>query len=190
MESEQRWDGPEAAEEDGAADEPTVAENVGRDEPPETMEPPQEDWQTLAESRYDQLVRLHADFENFRRRMERERQDLRYQTLAALAGELLPVYDNLERAVRFMPQDGEAKAWRVGVEMTLKGFTEVLGQWGVEPVEAVGKPFDPQCHEALQRVPSDLPEGVIVNEVLKGFRIGDRILRASQVQVSQGPAEY
>lgn len=148
--------------------------------------PPEEDWKTLAESRWDQLLRLKADFENFRRRVDRDRADSQAETIGRLLTSLLPVYDNLERALRFMPNEGEAKAWRVGVEMTLNGFNEALARLGVTPVETGGQRFDPRLHEAVQQVESELPEGTVVEEVQKGFQWGDRVLRAALVKVSSG----
>ena len=144
------------------------------------------DWQELAAERYDRLLRLQADFDNFRRRVDREREELRGQVTGAVLSDLLPVYDNLERAVKFMPNDGEAKAWRMGVEMTLKGFDEVLARLGVTPIATVGQPFNPRVHEAVQRVDSGEPEGIVVEELLKGFQWKERVLRASLVKVSTG----
>ncbi|MCL5116845.1 MAG: nucleotide exchange factor GrpE, partial [Firmicutes bacterium] len=103
-----------------------------------------------------------------------------------LLSDLLPVFDNLERAVKFMPTEGEAKAWRVGVEMTLKGFLEALARLGVSPIEAEGVHFDPRYHEAVQQVDSSAPEGTVVEELQRGFVWNDRVLRASLVKVSTG----
>jgi molecular chaperone GrpE len=147
------------------------------------------DWEGLASSRYDQLIRLQADFENFRRRMDRERVEAEAQTISRMLSALLPVYDNLERAVRFMPNEGDAKAWRQGIEMTLKGFNEALERLGVEPVATVGERFDPRLHEAIQQAPSHLPEGIVAEELQKGFRWRERVLRAALVKVSTGPAD-
>ena len=151
-----------------------------------TSEEPETNWEEVAQSRYDQLIRLQADFDNFRRRMDRERDEIQGRVAERLLGDLLPVYDNLERALKYMPTDGEAKAWRVGVEMTLNGFTEALGRLGVKSIESVGVPFDPRFHEAVQRVDSDQPEGTVVEELQRGFVWNDRVLRASMVKVSAG----
>lgn len=148
---------------------------------------PDTDWEVIAQDRYDQLVRLQADFENFRRRMDRERDEIKAYVVGSLLSDLLPVYDNLERALKFMPSDGDAKSWRVGLEMTLNGFNEALSRLGVEAIVTEGQMFDPRYHEAVQRVASDLPEGMIVEELLKGFRWKERVLRASMVKVSEGP---
>lgn len=154
------------------------------------VEEPEEqiNWEDLAQSRFEHLVRLQADFDNFRRRMDREREEIHGRVAERLLGDLLPVYDNLERALKYMPNDGEAKAWRVGVEMTLKGFDEALGRLGVMPIVALGAAFNPRFHEAVQRVDSDEPEGTIMEELVRGFTWNDRVLRASMVKVSTGEA--
>ncbi len=152
-------------------------------------EEPQTDWEAIAQDRYDHLVRLQADFDNFRRRIDREREDIKAYVVGSILSDLLPVYDNLERALKFMPNDGDAKSWRVGLEMTLKGFNEALARQGVEAIDSTGQMFDPRLHEAVQRVASDLPEGMIVEELMKGFRWKERVLRASMVKVSEGPVE-
>lgn len=164
------------------------AENVFSDVE-KNGEPAQEtapDWEKVAEDRYEQLIRLRADFENFRRRVDRDREDIVGRVTGALLADLLPVYDNLERALKYMPTEGDAKAWRVGVEMTLKGFDEALGRLGVSAIPSVGHPFDPRLHEAVQRVDSEQAEGIIVEEVLKGFQWKGQVLRASMVKVSTG----
>jgi molecular chaperone GrpE len=152
----------------------------------EAEEDTQTNWPAVAQDRYDQLVRLQADFDNYRRRVDREREELRGYVTGAILGEFLPVYDNLERALKFMPNTEETKAWRMGVDMTLKGFNDVLNKFGVTPIPAMGTLFDPRVHEAVQRVDSDDPEGTIVEELLKGFQWEDRVLRASLVKVSTG----
>lgn len=146
----------------------------------------QDNWEQIAEERYEQLVRLRADFENFRRRVDRDREESIGRLTGGLLADFLPVYDNLERAIKYMPNEGDAKAWRVGVEMTLKGFDEVLARKGVTPIPTVGQMFDPRLHDAVDRVDSEAPEGTIVDEVQKGFQWKDQVLRASVVRVSTG----
>lgn len=177
----------------GAEESEVVAES--QEEPtttaPEDVEvdAPVTDWETIAEERSEQLVRLRADFENFRRRQDRERDEIRAFVMATVLSDLLPVYDNLDRALKSMPTTDDVKSWRVGIEMTMKGFNEALSRQGVDAIATEGEMFDPRWHEAIQRVPSDLPEGTIVDELAKGFRWKERVLRASMVRVSEGPAE-
>ena len=167
------------------------AKTAGGDEAAESAaaeEPLEEEinWEDVARSRYDQLIRLQADFDNFRRRMDREREEIQGRVAERLLSNLLPVFDNLERALAYMPTEGDGKAWRVGVEMTLNGFLEALAGLGVKPIEAVGTRFDPHFHEAVQQVESSEPEGTVVEEVQRGFIWNDRVLRASLVKVSTG----
>ncbi len=179
----------EQKESDINREEPVI-EETGVDPESEELDAaaaePEENWEEVARSRYDQLIRLQADFDNFRRRMDRERDEIQGRVAERLLSDLLPVFDNLERAVKFMPTEGEAKAWRVGVEMTLKGFLEALARLGVSPIEAEGVHFDPRYHEAVQQVDSSAPEGTVVEELQRGFVWNDRVLRASLVKVSTG----
>ncbi len=173
---------PQAVNADGGDEAADVEAEEGEAEP-------EVDWQGMAENRYEQLVRLQADFENFRRRVERDRLESETQIINRILHDLLPVYDNLERAVKFMPTEGEAKAWRVGVEMTLNGFNEALARLGVQSIATVGNPFNPSLHEAVQQVESTWPEGIVAEEVQKGFRWRDRVLRAALVKVSSGAGQ-
>jgi molecular chaperone GrpE len=159
------------------------------EETPELESAPEPDWAKVAEERYQQILRLRADFENFRRRVDREREELRGVVAEEIFGRLLGVYDNLTRALKAMPDGPEAEAWRTGIAMTHKNFLEVLRSQGVEPVPTVGQTFDPAIHEAIMRTPDEAPEGTVIEELQAGFRWRDRVLRAALVRVSAGPEE-
>lgn len=190
MTDEQEKDqNPQEATKDDLTEEELKVELEPSEEPEAEPVESTVDWEAMAASRYDQLLRLQADFENFRRRADRERAEAEVQIVGRILSDLLPVYDNLERAVRFMPTDGDAKAWRVGIEMTLKGFNEALTRVGVEAIPTVGEIFDPRVHEAVQQVESDFDEGVVAEELQKGFRWRERVLRAAMVKVSVGRPE-
>ena len=130
----------------------------------------------------DKYLRLMAEYDNFRKRSAREREALYADIKADTLLKLLPVYDNLERAVA---QSTEDEAYRKGVEMTLTQFTEALASLGVTPIEALGQTFDPTLHNAVMHIDSEeYGEGVIVQEFQKGFKMGERVIRFSMVQVA------
>ena len=130
----------------------------------------------------DKCLRLMAEYDNFRKRSAREREALYADIKADTLLKLLPVYDNLERA---MAQPTADEAYRKGVEMTLNQFTETLASLGVTPIAGVGETFDPTLHNAVMHIESEEHgEGVIVQEFQKGFKMGDRVIRFSMVQVA------
>jgi molecular chaperone GrpE len=156
-------------------------------EPAAEVTAPATDWEALAAERWDTILRLRADFENYRRRVDREREDLRALVAEDLLLRFLPVYDNLDRALKAIPDEESTRAFRKGLEMTRRSFLELLRQEGVEPVPTVGTAFDPSMHEAIARVASDAPDGTVLDEVQAGFRRRDRVIRAALVRVSSGP---
>ncbi len=135
----------------------------------------------------DRYLRLRAEFENFRRRTRQEAEELRARAAEGLAVQLLPVVDNLERAVAAgMGAQQDPKAFADGVEMVLKQFLQELAKVGVSPVEAVGKPFDPNLHEAVMYEESDQgPDGTVIEEFQKGYVLNDKVLRPSMVKVAK-----
>jgi molecular chaperone GrpE len=133
-------------------------------------------------------LRLRAEFENFRRRASRELADERGRAQAELLHDLLPVLDNLERALDAAEHHDEGKVLG-GVRMTRDLFVELLRRSGVEEVQTVGSPFDPHVHEAVVMQPSEQEEGVVTAVLQRGYRQGDRVMRAARVVVSSGPAE-
>jgi molecular chaperone GrpE len=135
----------------------------------------------------ERLIRSQADFENYRRRMQREKEELIVYANQKLILNLLPVLDNLDRALATPPVAGDEKL-RQGVELTARSFRELLAKEGVTPIEAVGQPFDPNLHEAVMTVESEEhPDETVVMEFRKGYKLGDRVIRPSQVQVSKKP---
>jgi len=130
----------------------------------------------------DKYLRLAAEYDNFRKRSAREREamfnDVRSDTIL----QLLPVYDNLERALAAATKD---EAYRKGVEMTMTQFMEILKRMGVTPIEAVGKKFDASVHNAVMHVEDkDRGAGEIVEEFQKGFTLGGKVIRCSMVKVA------
>lgn len=140
----------------------------------------------------DRYLRLLADFENHRRRAMREREDLVKRATEDLMEALLPVVDNVERALQQQPAVEDA--FVKGVRMVYEQLLAVLTRAGLTPLEAQGQPFDPTRHEAILSVPSaDVAENTVVQQTRRGYLLGDRLLRPAQVIVSSGapqPAEF
>lgn len=135
----------------------------------------------------DQLLRTVAEMENVRKRLQRERDEERRYAALPVVRDLLPAIDNLQRALAAGEQDRPDDPLLAGVKMVLKQVEEVLSRHQIEPIPAVGQPFDPHLHEALQQVPSpDVPPMTVVRELERGFKIHDRVLRPSKVMVSGG----
>lgn len=136
----------------------------------------------------ERLLRLAADFENFRKRQERERQDHTRFANERLLRELLPVVDNLERAWESARRSAEAPAITAGLELILQEFLRALQRAGAEVIDALGKPFDPALHEALQQVESETVEpGNVATEILRGYTLNGRVLRPALVAVAAAP---
>ena len=152
---------------------------------------PEADLATQLEEAQDRHLRLAAEFENFKRRALRERQDLLNYANENLVKELLPMVDNLERALehaRNQEGDGAEKLLE-GVELTYRSLIQTLESYGVSVVEAEGKPFDPQYHEAIRQVPSDEHHpGTVIEVFQRGYLLRDRLLRPAQVPSATLPS--
>lgn len=144
-----------------------------------------------AKEYWDQLLRLQADFDNTRKRLEREKQDFTKFANEAIILELLNVLDDLERAVNLAESKHEdLQAFLKGVEMILAHLYEMLKGYGLRPIEAEGKPFDPHLHEALMQTENkDVPEHTVVEELQKGYLLNDKIIRTAKVKVSKKQEE-
>ena len=135
----------------------------------------------------DKYLRLAAEFENYKRLMQRDQRDQIKFGNEQLLKELLPVIDNMERAIKAARENDGNSALVEGVDLTLKQLAGVLTKFGVQPVETVGLAFDPSTHQAVAHIPSEtVPSNHVVDEFQKGYRLHDRILRASMVSVSSG----
>jgi molecular chaperone GrpE len=146
--------------------------------------------QTALAEAQDSLLRRQADFENYRKRVERERTESYNRVVAEAARKLLPVMDNLSRALdaERSVETSESEEFRHflhGVQLISKQLSEVLESFGVQPIAAVGERFDPHIHEAVVTEPSDEHEpDTVVEELARGYRIGDRLLRPAMVKVA------
>lgn len=136
----------------------------------------------------DQLLRTAADFDNFRKRTRKDVEDAQRKGLERALLEVLPVADNLERAVQAAQQSGDLNSVVEGVRMVLRFFEDAMSRLGVERVLSVGHAFDPGLHEAVQHVESDEPAGTVINEMTPGYKLGGKLLRAALVGVARPKA--
>lgn len=138
----------------------------------------------------DRVLRLQAEMENLRTRTAREvNEERRYAAMPVVRG-LLPVVDNIDRAIEAAEQSGEATPLLEGFKLVRQQLLTVLEKQNCKPIPAVGEPFDPQIHEAILQQPSDdQPADHVLQETQTGYQLHDRVVRASQVIVSTGPAE-
>jgi len=178
-------DGPNDAKPDGAeaTPAPSAAAAPGAAPSPDASA-------ELAELK-DRYLRLGADFDNFRRRSLKERQDLHNYANENLVKELLPIVDNLERAVdhgRKEEQRGDSDNLLQGIELTYRSLMQLLTRHGVVEIQALGQEFNPQNHEAVRRVPSSgQAPGTVVEVYQKGYMLKDRMLRPAMVAVAGEP---
>jgi molecular chaperone GrpE len=130
----------------------------------------------------DRLLRQMAEFDNFRRRTERDRVEFYQNAAAGVVRDLLPVLDDFERALQVKTAD---ENYAKGVELIYNRLSETLKKLGLEPVESLGRPFDPNLHEAIGRVESaDAEDGTVIGEMQKGYNFKGKLLRPSWVQVA------
>jgi molecular chaperone GrpE len=143
-----------------------------------------------AKENYDRLLRVTAEFENYKKRMEREMNDFRKFANESLIKDILPIMDNLERALE-IPHGNDENAFngmREGVQMTLKGLQESLEKFGVVSIESLNKPFDPNFHQAVMQEESEgHPDNTVSKELQKGYIMRERLLRPAMVVVSKKP---
>ncbi|CAM4230153.1 molecular chaperone GrpE [Paenibacillus endophyticus] len=181
---EQHNEAAEAAEETVSAEQ---SEQVVEESEVEVLE---------ADSRYAELVkqaeenqqrflRAQADFDNFRRRTLKEKEELGQYASMKLIGQLLPVVDNFERAVAAASVNGDFESLAKGVDMIFRQLEQTLEQEGLKAMNVVGEPFNPDFHQAIMQVESDEhEEGIVVEEVQKGYILKDKVLRPAMVKVS------
>ncbi|MBN1666549.1 MAG: nucleotide exchange factor GrpE [Anaerolineales bacterium] len=129
--------------------------------------------------------RAQAEFSNYRKRMERERELNHFESVGRVIKRYLPVVDDLERALKGRPTEGPGAVWAEGIELIYRKLLKTLEAEGVTPIEAEGELFDPNLHEAVVQTPSDAHQSGEVIEVLqRGYRLGERVLRPAMVRVA------
>jgi molecular chaperone GrpE len=133
----------------------------------------------------DRLLRTAAEFDNYRKRIDRERRDQSESAASSMLAEILPVVDNLERALQ-APSGPEAAGYRAGVELILRQLADLLRKRGVTPIDVVGADFDPRFHQAVSQETSDAHrDGEVMEELQRGYMLGDRLLRPAMVKVAK-----
>lgn len=147
-----------------------------------------DDLRIKVKDHWDQLLRARADLDNYRKRAAREKQDLVKTANEKLLIELLSPLDHFEMGLQASPNTEPVDPFRQGMEMVLAQFHQFLKLQGVTEIQTTGQMFDPALHEAVAHQESDLPEGQIVQQLRKGYRLNDKLLRAATVVVSKGPA--
>lgn len=180
-----KQDQPQAAAPQGAEATPEASAAPA----PSTAPPDPVATLTAERDRYrEQLVRTLADFDNYRKRARRDEAEAVRRGKEDVLRELLPVFDNLERAANAAQSATDPKAVAEGVQMVLRLFQDTLTRLGGTRLAAVGQPFDPNQHEAIQQVESDVhAAGVVAQEMVPGYQFGERLLRPAMVVVSKGP---
>ena len=134
---------------------------------------------------WDRYLRTAADLENLRKRQKREMDDVRLESKGRVLKEMLPVVDNLERAIEHATAQAGTNPIVEGVQLVLRQFLTAFERLDVTPVEAAGQPFDPNLHEAISQQESDAPPGTVVQVLQRGYKSGDRLLRPALVVVAK-----
>ena len=179
---------PEAATADELADEEIAPQ--GDDSANDEVEPSLEEvvaqLQADVEEARDAALRAQADAQNVKRRAEQDVEKARKFALERFAGDLLPVVDNLERALEAASDDDVARPIVEGVELTLKTFLDAIGKYNIEQINPEGEPFDPQLHQAMSMVDNpDVEPNTVIAVVQKGYTLNGRLVRPAMVMVSK-----
>lgn len=179
---------PEMREAEGGAGNGAAAEQEEELVPVETATVPQEEYDRLKAERdmlFERLARLQAEFDNARKREAKERTDFREYAVSSAVEQFLPVLDNFQLALK---ANGSAEQLRTGVELIVKQMEEMLRGLNVQAVETVGTQFDPRVHEALEMAErNDVPDHQVFEEVRRGYKIRERLLRPALVRVASNP---
>jgi len=189
-EQPQAAEAPEAASSGSPAAEPPETPEAAEAQPEgacaESPEDPRvAELKRQAEENYNRFLRAQADFENYRRRTQKEKEELAQYANMKLISQLLPVLDNFERAFQASQESEEVKSFMRGMDMIFRQLLQVLEAEGLRKMEPVGTPFDPELHQAIMQVESEEHgEGIVVEVVQNGYWLKDRVLRPAMVKVS------
>ena len=179
---------PEMEEKDApAAKEPAAQADSAASPEPEPADDGSEGLQADLERFRDLALRSQADFENYKKRSAREKEEAIKYANSSLLEKLIAIVDNFELGLEAARAEGEKSPVFSGMSMVLKQLMDFLADSGLQPIDATGQKFDPNLHEAIAHEPSDeFPEGIVVRQTRRGYRMKDRLLRPSSVVVSSG----
>ena len=182
--------GASAAPTGAASDARSSAENTETDRSQGETEDPTAGLQADLDRFRDLAMRSQADFENYKKRAAREKEEAIKYANTSLLEKLVPIIDNFELGLAAAKSEGEESPIYAGMNLVLKQLNDFLITNGLQPVETVGQKFDPNLHEAIAREPSEeFPEGTVIRQARRGYRFKDRLLRPATVVVSSGPAK-
>jgi molecular chaperone GrpE len=178
--------GPNPASDEAVIDE-AVIEEIPAEELIQRLTQDLEQTQLKAENYYRKLLRMEADFDNFRRRTREEKEELQLMAAEKVITNLLPVLDNMERGLAAAEQTCDFESLRSGLQLVYRGLQDILKREGLEAIEAVGQQFDPNYHEAMLRVP--LAEGqsdnTVTEELQRGYKLKGKVIRPARVAVAR-----
>ncbi|MFB6363024.1 nucleotide exchange factor GrpE [Paenibacillus elgii] len=167
---------------EGAAD---TEQATSQSEAQEAVHPEVEELKKQAEENHQRFLRAQADFDNFRRRTQKEKEEFAKYASFKLIEQLLPVVDNFDRALAASKDSSDYEALTKGIDMIFRQLEQVLTSEGLQKMEAVGQPFNPEYHQAIMQVESDeYEEGIVAEEVQKGYLLKDKVIRPAMVKVS------
>ncbi len=166
----------------------TETASEGQEEQETNEVPPSkvDQWKAQAEENYQRFLRAQADFDNFRRRSRQEREESAKYASLKVVESLLPALDNFERALSANKETASVESLIQGVDMVLRQMKQALEQEGLQPMNVVGEPFNPEFHQAVMQVESDEHEsGIVVEELQKGYLLKDKVIRPAMVKVAE-----
>ncbi|NLP43469.1 MAG: nucleotide exchange factor GrpE [Peptococcaceae bacterium] len=169
---------------EAALEDETNAENLAAEADYESLKNELEQAKAKAEDYYAGMQRLKAEFDNFRKRTQREKEEISKYAAERIILSLLPVIDNFERAIESTANNKDFESFSQGVNLIFRQLYKVLEDEGLKAIEAVGQQFDPNLHEAMMKEESDQEENIVLEEFQKGYFLKDKVIRFSKVKVS------
>jgi len=168
------------------AEEKNTGAHAGEEPADQNAKEEKKDWEAMYRETYEKYLRLHAEFDNFKKRMTKDKAEAIRFANQGLIEEILPFVDNLERSLQHADESGNFNALKDGILMTLDQLLKALEKAGLEPIKAEGEPFDPEIHEAIMQVEAEeVASNHVVEEFQKGYKLHGRVIRPATVTVSK-----